>query len=193
MASGTTGRTPSPGERHDSLSPNNDAPHMPFSTRQRPSLYIPNDSCSLPPHMRAGLQQPSPRSSPTGSSPTLSAFGSNNWTHRPSLTSHPLLPVLEPPTYHDFRQSGTGNSSPLSPHSPHGGNMGWQSPAAAGLPSPGHSDSSYMYPDTLYSANQHLYYPNSNIRRQQSSEPDHYELARPRLPTNGGIWAASMG
>ena len=175
IASGTT-RTPSPGERDVSISPNTEIPHMPHLNRQTSSIsYTSNDS--LPPHMRGGLQQPSPRSSPSASSPSLSAFGGNH--HRPSLTSHPTLPVLEPPTYHDLRQPSSGSGSP------HFGSTGWQSPAhPSGLPSPGHGDSSFMYPEPPS-----FYYPNSNLRRPQSTEPDHYEL-KPRMPSSGAVWTS---
>lgn len=191
MASGTTGRTPSPGERHMSLSPNSDVPHMPLLGRPPSNIsYACNDSYPLPPHLRAGLQQPSPRSSPSASSPTLSAFGGSNFTQRSCITSHPTLPVLEPPTYHDVRQPGPGTGK-NSPRSPHYSGMGWQSPVAGGLPSPGHSDSSFMmYPDPPYQPTQHLYYQNSNMRRPNSTAPDQYELARPRVPSNGGVWMA---
>ncbi len=193
IASGTT-RTPSPTERHDSLSPNSDLPQMPFYNRQTAGVPyantepLPPFNDSLPPHLRAGLQQPSPRSSPSASSPTLSAFGGNNYVHRPSLTSHPMLPVLEPPPYHDLRQPSSGSGSP------HLGTPGWNSPVhPSGLPSPGHCDTGFPYPEQPpYHTSQHLYYPNSNMRRPQSTEPDQYEL-KPRLPSSGGIWATSMG
>lgn len=184
MASGMT-RTPSPSERNLPLSPLSDVPHMPYLNRQTSntsynSNYNSNDY--LPPHMRAGLQQPSPRSSPSASSPTLSAYGGKH--HRPSLTSHPMLPVLEPPTFHDLRQPSSGN---VSPHM--SGSSGWQSPAhPSGLPSPGHNDG-FGYPDPPYAFPQHMM---SNMRRPQSTEPDHYEL-RPRLPSNAGGWATNMG
>ncbi|KAL6717542.1 hypothetical protein ACLMJK_005457 [Lecanora helva] len=197
IASATT-RTPSPGERHDSLSPNTDVPQMPFLNRQSGHMnYAPHNeplppfNDSLPPHLRAGLQQPSPRSSPSASSPSLSAFGGSNHFHRPSLTSHPILPVLEPPTYHDLRQPGSGSGSP------HLGTPGWNSPVhqpvhQSGLPSPGQCDSGFSYPEPMFPTGQHLYYPNSNMRRPQSTEPDQYEL-KPRLTSNGGVWATSMG
>lgn len=168
---------------------------MPFMNRHNPSISystasnepLPPFNDSLPPHLRAGLQQPSPRSSPSASSPTLSAFGGSNYAHRPSLTSHPLLPVLEPPTYHDLRQPSSGSGSP------HLGSNGWNSPVhPSGLPSPGHCDSSFAYPEPPYGSGQHLYYPNSNLRRPQSTEPDQYEL-KPRMPSSGGVWTTSMG
>lgn len=180
MASGTT-RTPSPGERNLPLSPLSDVPHMPYLHRRSSNTSY-NSSDYLPHHMRAGLQQPSPRSSPSASSPSLSAYGGN--PHRPSLTSHPMLPVLEPPTFHDLRQPSSGNVSPhLSISS------GWQSPAhPSGLPSPGHNDG-FGYPDPPFGFPQHMM---SNMRRPQSTEPDQYEL-RPRLPSNVGVWASSLG
>lgn len=187
MASGTT-RTPSPGERNLPLSPLSDVPHMPDFNHMpqlshQPSIPSYTSGDCLPPHIRAGLQQPSPRSSPSASSPTLSAFGGTN--HRPSLTSHPMLPVLEPPAYHDLRQPSSGTSSP------HLGNAGWQSPAhLSGLPSPGHNDPC-MYHEAPYGPSQHLYYPSSNMRRPTSTEPDQYEL-KPRLPSSGAVWT-SMG
>ena len=193
IASGTT-RTPSPGERPDSISPNSEVPQMPFLNRQISSISysnaepLPPFNDSLPPHLRAGLQQPSPRSSPSASSPTLSAFGGSNYPHRPSLTSHPMLPVLEPPPYHDLRQPSSGSGSP------HLSTPGWNSPVQpSGLPSPGQCDSGFSYPEPLYpTAGQHLYYPSSNLRRPQSTEPEQYEL-KPRLPSSGSVWATSMG
>ena len=192
IASGTT-RTPSPRERNGSLSPNGDVPHMPYLNRQTGNMPYGNNeplapfNDSLPPHLRAGLQQPSPRSSPSASSPTLSAFGGNSYVHRPSLTSHPMLPVLEPPTYHDVRQPGSGNGSP------HLSTPGWNSPVPPiGLPSPSHGENGFPFIEIPYPTGQNFYYPNSNLRRPQSTEPDQYEL-KPRLPSNGGVWATSMG
>ena len=158
---------------------NND-PLPPFNDSLPPPEY-------LPPHVRAGMQQPSPRSSPSASSPTLSAFSGNSFPHRPSLTSHPMLPVLEPPAYHDLRQPSSGSGSP------HLGTPGWNSPVHPGnLPSPGQCDAGYSYPEPPYQTGQHLYYPNSNLRRPQSTEPDQYEL-KPRLTSGVGVWTTSLG
>lgn len=182
MLSGSTG-TPSPSESNFSISPNEDIPSMPHLIRQTSSLSY-NSSDSLPPHMRSGLQQPSPRSSPSASSPSLSAFGGSTSYHRPSLTSHPNLPVLEPPTYHDLR-SGSG--------SPHLSNAGWQSPVNPTMPSPTHVDFP-MYPESPYGnggGGMSLYHPSSNMRRPQSTEPDHYEL-RPRMSSGGTMWTGGI-
>ena len=175
--------TPSPSERHFSLSPSTDLPSMPTLNRQTSNLSY-HSSDSLPLHMRNGLQQPSPRSSPSASSPSLSAFGSGPGNfHRPSLTSHPILPVLEPPAYREMR-SGSG-----SPHLS-GPSGGWQSPTHPSMPSP--MGDFPMYPEP---PNMPLYLSNGNFRRPQSTEPDHYEL-RPRLSMSsgggGGGWPASL-
>ena len=166
--------TPSPSERRFSLSPSTDIPTMPALNRHTSNLSY-HSTDSLPPHMRSGIQQPSPRASPSASSPSPSAFGGNPANfHRPSLTSHPILPVLEPPAYHEMR-SGSG-----SPHlsSPSGG---WPSPVHPGMPSPIGGDFS-MYHEP---PNVPTYQPNSNLRRPQGTEPDNYEL-RPRLSVSGG-------
>ena len=180
IISGIT-RTPSPGERNLPLSPLSDVPSMHFLNRQTSNTsYSSNEY--LPPHMRAGLQQPSPRSSPDASSPCLSAYSGKHG--RPSLTSHPMLPVLEPPTFHEFRQPSSGN---VSPHL--SGGSGWQSPAHPnGLPSPGHNDG-FGYSDPPYGFPQHLM---CNTRRPRSTEPDQYEL-RPRPMSSANVWATSMG
>lgn len=57
------------------------------------------------------------------------------------------------------------------------------------MASPGHTDS-YVYPEPYGIGAPHLYYPNSNIRRAQSTEPDSYD-AKPRL-MNGEIWSAPV-
>ena len=166
--------TPSPSGHHFPLSPMNDLPHIPALDRQS---SIPSFGDSLPLHLRSGLQQPSPRSSPTASSPSPSLFGN----HRPSLTSHPTLPVLEPPAYHELR-SGSG-----SPHLSTPG--GWQSPVSNSMPSPMGSD--YQgYHEQPPAPNVPLYLASSNMRRMSSNEPDHFDLNRPKLGStawNGNV------
>ncbi len=174
--------TPSPSLRTVSMSPSNGIPRMPTLNRQTSDFsYMPNGS--LPHHIRGDLQQPSPRSSPSAPSPSYSSFGSNQ--HRPSLTSYPSMycppQILEPPTHHENRRGGSAGDSP------HLGSVGWQSPVHPGMGSPSHGEP-YMYPEPPYGAPaHHLYYPNSNLRRPQSSEPDHYET-KPRL-VGGEVWA----
>ena len=72
----------------------------------------------------------------------------------------------------DTRSSGSGGGSP------HLTAIGWGSPTHVNMPSPGPVDS-YAYPDPTYGGGHPLYYPGSNIRRPQSTEPENYEL-RPR-------------
>ncbi|KAL8948223.1 MAG: hypothetical protein Q9222_005571 [Ikaeria aurantiellina] len=185
-ASGTS--TPSPGRRNSSLSPSSEVPRIANVNRQSGDFsYMP--SGSLPHHLRHDLQSPSLRSSPSLGSPTLSSYGgpppaSNQ--HRPSLTSHPAMygppPVLEPPTHPEHRHSGSSGSSP------HLGSVGWQSPIP-GMGSPSRNSFSYPEPTFAQSA-PHLYYPNSNLRRPQSTEPDQYET-KPRM-VGGEVWAGSL-
>lgn len=181
--------TPSPSDRSDfELSPTS-LPHIPSLDRQSSSLSYGDP---LPPHLRPGLQQPSPRSSPTASSPALSAFGGpSGQMHRLSHTSHPthathpILPVLEPPANYELR-SGSG-----SPHLSTPG--GWQSPVAPGMPSPMGSDY-HGYSEQPPPSNVPLYLAHSNMRRPTSMEPDSYDLGRPRLPssTSGPVWSGTM-
>ena len=150
-----------------------------------------------PPHLRSGLQQPSPRSSPSASSPPLSAFGANNGVNyqRPPITSHPTLPVLEPPAYHELR-SGSG-SPHLSTGSPHlSSTGGWQSPVHPGLSMPSPMGGDFpMYseqPPPPPPMNMPMYLSSSGVRRPTSTEPDHYEL-KPRLgSSNGPLWSGGV-
>ncbi|KAL9603092.1 MAG: hypothetical protein Q9179_002335 [Wetmoreana sp. 5 TL-2023] len=185
-ASGTS--TPSPGRRNSSLSPSSEAPRMPNINRRSADFsYMP--SGPFPHHLRHDLQSPSSRSSPSIGSPTLSSYAgpppaSNQ--HRPSLTSHPAMygppSVLEPPTHPEHRHSGSSGSSP------HLSTVGWQSPIP-GMGSP--TRDSYAYPEPPFAQSApHLYYPNSNLRRPQSTEPDQYET-KPRM-VGGEVWAGSV-
>ncbi|KAL8968945.1 MAG: hypothetical protein Q9183_002234 [Haloplaca sp. 2 TL-2023] len=185
-ASGTS--TPSPGRRNASLSPTSEAPRLANMNRRSADFsYLPPGA--FPHHLRHDLQSPSSRSSPSIGSPTLSAYGgpppaSNQ--HRPSLTSHPVMygppPVLEPPTHPEHRHSGSSGSSP------HLSSMGWQSPIP-GMGSP--TRDAFAYPEPPYAqVAPHLYYPNSNLRRPQSTEPDQYET-KPRM-AGGEVWAGSV-
>ncbi len=184
--------TPSPGRRNSSLSPSSEAARMP--NMNRPSVdYSYLNSGPLPHHLRHDLQPSSLRSSPSIGSPTLSAYGGGAppgpGQHRPSLTSHPAMygppPVLEPPTHAEHRHSGSSGSSP------HLSSVGWQSPVP-GMGSPARD--SYAYPEPPFAqAAPHLYYPNSNLRRPQSTEPDQYETKpQPRMVVGGEVWAGSM-
>ena len=178
-------------ERNFSLSPSADVPGVPALTPQSSTIAYHSGTDSLPFHMRSGLQQPSPRSSPSASSPSLSAFGgtgstTSNSYQRPSLTSHPNLPVLEPPTYHELR-SGSG-----SPHLSSTG--GWQSPSQSnlGMPSPMGDYPMYSEPPQPPPMNVPMYLASSGARRPSSTEPDQYEL-RPRLASmSGPVWSGGM-
>lgn len=172
----STRSTPSPAGRPDSVSPNNELPPMPNFHRQASELAYLQPNGSFPPHLRHDFQQPSPRPSSSGiPSPSMSSSFNSVPLQRPSLTSHPSVysppQPLEPPTHNDHRSSGSAGGSP------HLLGIGWGSPPNPGLPSLSPIDS-YSYPDPTYGGAP-LYYPGSNIRRPQSTEPDQYET-KPR-------------
>ncbi|KAF2204538.1 hypothetical protein GQ43DRAFT_364457 [Delitschia confertaspora ATCC 74209] len=178
--------TPSPHERPLSLSPANGMPAgvVPGMHRQASDFaYMSN--MNVPPHLRSEMPQPSPRASPAL---TTQSYNSNVSSQRPAITSHPSgygpPPTLEPPTSTNHNQSGGGSAN----GSPHMGTMGWQSPSQQALPSPGAGDA-YVYPEPQYhQAGTNMYYPNSNIRRPNSTEPDHYNPQQQRMSDN--MWAA---
>ncbi|EPQ62033.1 Bgt-5036 [Blumeria graminis f. sp. tritici] len=165
--------TPSPGKRALSVSPNSElAPISNLSHRQSTEFSYMNNS-SLPGHLRGDYNlQNQPASAPNSFPNALQA--------RP--TSHPTgygpPPVLEPPASNttERRVGGSQNGSP------HMSNESWQSPSHSVL-SPSTSNG-FVYPDPdpygSGNINQQIYYPNSNIRRPGSSEPDSYEI-RPRM------------
>ena len=190
-------------DRNLSLSPSSEIPQMPTLNRQSSSHSYTSLDSPLPLHLRignvaGGLQQPSPRSSPSASSPSLSAFGGSNGPssvppypqhHRPSLTSHPAaLPVLEPKTYHDLRQQpGSGTGSPTSGNlSPHLGSTGWPSPIHPGMPSPGPSDLNSTYPLPLPSDHHH------QQQHQQQQQHHHHQQHQAYSPISGTS-LSSMG
>ena len=169
VSSDRSAESPAP---RTSMSPGHELPPIPNMGRQTQDFgYIPQNG-ALPPHMRNDYSQNLARSEPSMNSNTLSAYTSApHQQQRASLTSHPAAygppQPLEPPA------NGTASGS----GSPHLTAMGWGSPN-----SPGPIDS-FPYPDLpnpSYPAGaHHLYYPGSNIRRPQSTEPEDYGL-RPR-------------
>lgn len=177
--------TPSPAH-HPTISPAGDLPplHMPRSV----SDYY-GGSGSIPPHVRGDFSQPSPRASPTATSPSLSSFGSAPPV-RPSMTSHPSgygpPQPLEPPANNDHRPNSVSGS-------PHMTSLGWASPSHTSIPSPG-SAHDFTYPEPsgpAYPSSMppHMYFPNSTIRRPTSTEPDNYEM-RPRLAESA--WSTAV-
>ncbi|KAI1343131.1 hypothetical protein F5Y15DRAFT_412795 [Xylariaceae sp. FL0016] len=169
--------TPSPGQRHMSMSPSADLATA--AMRNNDYSYLNNGS--LPVHMRNDVHSQSPVSAPTYSTGM-----------RP--TSHPTSfappPILEPSI--ESHQSANGSVA----GSPHMSSMGWQSPAH--MPSPTHSNSgnSYVYPDPdqSFAGNgmQMGYYgPGTHIRRPGSTEPassGSYEVK----PRPSELWATSQ-
>lgn len=173
--------TPSPNQRNISLSPNSEL--APLNGMQRhPNEYSYMSNSSLPSHLRNDyhhMSQPQP--------PTTMPMQNGHQIMRP--TSHPNAygppPILEPPANMEQR-SGTGSAN----GSPHMATMGWQSPSHMPSPQPGNS---YVYPDPdPYGPGaamvSHMYYPNSHLRRPQSTEPDAYDQ-KPRM---NELWAAAQ-
>ena len=162
--------TPSPGQRDLTASPHSEAPSM-ASHRGNDFSFVGNGP--LAGHLRSEFSMSNQHS-------MSNAPYSNNI--RP--TSHPVgygpPSVLEPPTSSD-RQSGSASASP------HLSSVGWQSPSNMASPT---GSNGYAYPDTnAYGhAGNLVYYPDSNIRRTQSSEPDDYGM-KPRM---NEMWAAAQ-
>ncbi|KAF2621597.1 hypothetical protein BU25DRAFT_463554 [Macroventuria anomochaeta] len=181
--------TPSPNDRTLSLSPANGMPAgvVPAMHRQA-SDYAYMGGINVPPHMRSEMPQQSPRASPALTSQSYTSSVSNA---RPTITSHPSAygppPILEPPASANHNQSGTGSAN----GSPHMANMGWQSPSQQALPSPGAADNGYVYPEPQYGNTQNsMYYQNHNIRRPNSTEPDHYNPNQQRMGNE--MWAPAV-
>lgn len=168
--------TPSPGQRHMSASPNSELAPM-NSMHRHPDYQYMNNS-SLPGHLRGEYHIPNQPP------PTAASFSNGM---RP--TSHPTgygpPSILEPPANMEQRQPGSAGGSP------HMSSVGWQSPSN-NMASPSQSNG-YVYPDPDPYGSAvvgHMYYPNSNIRRPQSTEPDGYDI-KPRM-NNEGMWTAAQ-
>lgn len=161
------------------MSPSNELPPIPHLHRRSSELGYLQPNGSFPPHLRHDFQQQSPRSSPGLPSPSLAGNFNSLAQQRPSLTSHPAgygpPQPLEPPANNDHQGTGSAGGSP------HLTAIGWGSPLQPGMPSPTAMDT-YSYPDPTYGGAP-LYYPGSNIRRPQSTEPDQYET-KPRINHN---------
>ncbi|KAH8697728.1 hypothetical protein BGW36DRAFT_296056 [Talaromyces proteolyticus] len=174
--------TPSPGQQM-SMGLGSELPPLNV-LRPGNEYYMPNGS--IPPHVRSDFPQGSPRASPAATSPSLSSYSSHP---RPSMTSHPTgygpPQPLEPPANNDHRPGSVTGS-------PHMSSMGWASPSHGSIPSPG-SAHDYNYPEpngTVYPSGmpQHMYFPNSTIRRPGSTEPENYEM-KPRI---GDAWSTAV-
>ncbi|KAK6956961.1 hypothetical protein Daesc_002243 [Daldinia eschscholtzii] len=151
--------SPSPGQRHMSMSP---SAELAAANAMRNNDYSYVGNGSLPVHIRTDMQSQSPTSAPgypAGMRPT---------SHP---TVYPPPPTLEPSV--ESHQSGTGSTA----GSPHMGSVGWQSPSHMASPTHSNSGNSYVYPDPdqpfLGSNNlgQMYYNAGAQIRRPTSTEP----------------------
>lgn len=166
--------TPSPGQR-STTSPNSEL--APVNNMHRhPGDYGFMNNSPLPGHLRSEYHSGNP------TPPSTTSFSNGM---RP--TSHPTgygpPSVLEPPSGMEQRPSGSASGSP------HMSSVGWQSPSAHSMPSPSQANG-YVYPDPdpYGPGNGQMFYPNSNIRRPQSTEPDGYEM-KPRI---NELWQAAQ-
>lgn len=153
--------TPSPGQRHMSMSPSVDLSGAGGMHRHQDFQYL--QSGSLPVHLRVG-------------SPTSTSSGGYANTMRP--TSHPTgygPPSILEPSLEQHQSSGPGSAG----GSPHMANVGWQSPS--NVASPTQQPGSYVYPDPeAYPSNpamSQMYYGAPHMRRPQSTEPGLVNMA----------------
>lgn len=165
--------TPSPSQRQLSVSPNSELAPM-NNMHRHPGEYPYMSNSSLPGHLRGEYHMPN-------QPPPSTASFSNGMRPTSHPTSYGPPSVLEPPANMEQRQASG---------SPHMGSVGWQSPSH-NMPSPSQSNG-YVYPDpdpygSAASMGQ-MYYPNSNIRRPQSTEPVDYDI-KPRM---NDIWQAAQ-
>ncbi|KAI9700012.1 MAG: hypothetical protein M1836_002546 [Candelina mexicana] len=172
--------SPSPNQRALSLSPSTGQTSM----NQQPGTNPYYTNGPLPSHMRGDMQPSSSRSSPSAMTNPMAALAGPPRLQR--NTSHPNAygppPILEPSPNMENRQSGSASGSP------HMTAMGWQSPTHP-MATPPHGET-FIYPEPAYGASApHLYYPNSNIRRPQSTEPENYD-SKSRIA--GDMWAAPV-
>ncbi|TVY22864.1 Zinc finger protein with KRAB and SCAN domains [Lachnellula hyalina] len=168
--------TPSPLQRTHSVSPNSELAPMNHMPRHPAEYHQYMNNSSLPGHLRGEYSIPH-------QPPPSTASYSNGM--RP--TSHPTgygpPTILEPPTSGEQRQQGSVGGSP------HMSNAGWASPSH-NMPSPSHSNYMYPDPDTYGSPAPmgQMFYPSSNVRRPQSTEPDAYDI-KPRM---NEMWTAAQ-
>lgn len=169
-----TSTTPS-AEEPTSANSNIDLPQTIMQhQRQSSDFSFLQHSQAMPPHLRNeyGIQLPHSSSMRT----TIQSY-SHLPQSRPSITSNPASfgppQPLEPPT--NGTASGGG--------SPHMTTMGWGSPTNGVLPSPNPLDFG-SYPDPAYSTQQ-IYFPSTNMRRPQSTEPEDWSLRSTRNHNNG--------
>ena len=168
--------TPSPLQRTHSVSPNSELAPMNHMPRHPAEYHQYMNNSSLPGHLRGEYSIPH-------QPPPSTASYSNGM--RP--TSHPTgygpPTILEPPTSGEQRQQGSVGGSP------HMSNGGWASPSH-NMPSPSHSNYMYPDPDTYGSPAPmgQMFYPSSNVRRPQSTEPDAYDI-KPRM---NEMWTAAQ-
>lgn len=178
--------TPSPAQR-DSLSPGSEL--APLSSMPRNDYQYMNNS-ALPVHLRENhyMSQTSHPQVPTMAS-NYSAPMQQQQQQRPTSHPNPYVPpqILEPPAQPPSTGSANG--------SPHMSSVGWNTPTHMASPTihvtgyAAYADQDpYGQAQVMGHMGQHMYFPNGNIRRPQSTEPDHYDM-KPRMQHE--MWATA--
>ncbi|KAL6240959.1 hypothetical protein RBB50_012054 [Rhinocladiella similis] len=162
--------TASPADRTLSVSPNTELPPTTNGMQRQGSEYgYLGQNHSLPPHLRPDFQQ-----NPTRQTPTMNGQPLHNFTSAPQQRPTTARPQnFGPPQPMEPPASGTGSGNA----SPHMNNLGWNAQNPGNMPTSAAMDN-YAYPDPGYGGHP-IYYPGSNIRRPQSTEPEEYGI-RPR-------------
>ncbi|POS85805.1 hypothetical protein EPUL_002677, partial [Erysiphe pulchra] len=163
--------TPSPGQRIVSASPNSDLVPINATIHRQSTDYSYMGNGSLPVHLRSDYSI----QNQTSTGPTTFP----NMTSRP--TSHPT--GYDSPAIMDSSIANTSDRQLSNCQNNHSQNntVSWQT-TSPNMLSP--ASNAYVYPDPdTYGSNtigQQMYYPNSNLRRPESTEPEAYDL-KPRM------------
>ncbi|KHJ34765.1 putative c2h2 and c2hc zinc finger [Erysiphe necator] len=164
--------TPSPGHRTITASPHSELAPISGSMHRQSSDYSYISNTSLPSHLRSVYNISN--QNPTASSSFPNSISSRPTSHQNSYES-PAVIDSTVANNSDRQLSNTQNNNSQT------SSVSWQS-TGPNMLSP--SSNGYVYPDPdTYGSNninQQIYYPNSNMRRSGSTEPDSYEI-KPRL------------
>lgn len=121
----------------------------------------------MPPHIRGDFHQGATRTPHPIHTGPMPSFGS---TSQPGLQMN-LHPSGFRPPQHVEQQSSANEGT----HSPHMSGMGWTTDNNTGMTNSTGMEA-YPYQDPSPYNGHALYYPGSNIRRPQSTEPEDYGM-----------------
>ncbi|RKF61735.1 Zinc finger protein 420 [Erysiphe neolycopersici] len=163
--------TPSPGQRTVSVSPNSDLVPINASMHRQSTDYSYISNGSLPVHLRSEYGIPNQ----TSIGPTTFSNMSSRPTSHPSSYDSPAIMGSSTANTSDRQLSNCQNNNSQN------NTVNWQT-TGPNMLSP--TSNAYVYPDPdTYGSNtigQQMYYPNSNLRRPESTEPEVYDI-KPRM------------